>query len=251
MCCTYQIFLLPLRTVVPTWVAIIVETMKRKIVYVLWLAVLLSLNTTTAQNLTPDPTVQNLTKCYSWLCNDSCYEAYRNYFDSFPSTFGDFRKIFGYEELANGEIKYGELYSESIHYITKFFQMNSKIPLNDFAEKVIRLCIDGNWQSDGVNYLHMNVVNIVTSSIPYQDCYYNSPEFQCYNDTLKDALLFQLVQHNGDDILSFWQFYLDHSFAMPVDNDLYHRAKSIIRDYPILTRQLDEAYSNLQSRYAP
>lgn len=223
--------------------------MKQKIVYVLYLAVLLPFNTATAQSLTLNPTVQNLMKCYNSICNDSCYEACRNYFDSFPSTFGDFRKIFGYEELADGKIEYGKLYSESIHYITKFFQMNSKIPLYDFAEKVIRLCIDGNWQSDGVNYLHMNVVNIVTSSIPYQDCYYNYPKFQYYNDTLKNALLFQLVQHDDDEILSFWQFYLDHSFAMPIDNDLYNQTKIIIQDDSLLTKQLDKAYLNLQRRY--
>lgn len=212
-------------------------------------AVLSPLNTATAQGLILNPTVQNLTKCYSWLCNDSCYEACRDYFDSFPCTFGDFRRIFGYEELADDKIEYGKLYSESILYITKFFQTNSKIPLNDFSEKIICLCIDGKWQSDGVNYLHMNVVNIVTSSIPYQDCYYNYPGFQCYNDTLKNTFLFQLVQHNDDEILSFWRFYLDHSFAVPIDNDLYERTKNIVQDYHTLTEQLSKAYLTHQSQY--
>ena len=166
----------------------------------------------------------------------------RAYFDAFPTTFVDFKNTFGYEDTLSEEAN-GSLYEESLEYISAFFNLYKDINLLDFSNKVISVCIDGEWQADGVNYLKANVVNIITSSNHGQDCYYNYFDIlTCYNDTVRDALLSCLTLLSDDKILSFWRFYLDGVEINPIDEDLFKRTMVSIKQYPSLISQFERAY---------
>lgn len=167
----------------------------------------------------------------------------RAYFDAFPTTFVDFKNTFGYEDTQSGET-YGELYEKSLDYISEFFYLNKGINLSDFTNKVIHMCIGGEWQADGVNYLQTNIINIITSSNNTQDCYYNHFDvFQCYNDTVREALLSCLTSFSDDDVLSFWKFYLDGVEVVPINDNLYKRTMASAEQYPSLISPLEHAYT--------
>lgn len=195
-----------------------------------------------AQINTSSTDVQSLKRCYKSVCDSRSIEAKEKYFDIFPSTFSEFKDVFGYEET-NSDIIFGELYEESLGYITEFFSLNEVINLYDFSNKIIGLCINGEWQADGVNYLKANVINIVTSNANH-DCYeYHFNLFKCYNDALRDTLLSCLAQYSEDEILSFWHFYLDGVANVPIDEELYNRTEYMVQGYPVLHEQLKQAYS--------
>ncbi len=220
--------------------------MREKIIFISLLGLLLPVSIIIAQVNPSTIDVQNLKRCYNLAHSDSNNNQ-KTYFEVFPSTFAEFKDIFGYEETKDGDI-YGELYEESMEYITKFFLLYKVIDSYDFSNKIINLCINGEWQADGVNYLHANIVNIVTSDSNH-DCYYDHFDVLiCYNDTLRETLLSCLEQYSEDDILSFWQFYLDGSQVIPVDEELLNRTKCFIRKYPILFKQIDKAYALSQRK---
>ncbi len=222
--------------------------MKKKIIIILCLLLILSCCITPTHVNTSTFDVQRLKVNYSLVCDSACYDSDKKYFDAFPNTFDDFKNVFGYEETSDS-VKFGELYSKSLDYITKFFQLNVSINPHDFSNKIINLCIDGEWQADGVNYLNANVVNIVTSSNQRIDCYYNYLDvFACYNDTLRDTLLNCLMLYNDDEVLSFWEFYLDGPENIPIDNALYYKTRHILFEHQKLIRQLDNAYLFLKRK---
>lgn len=214
----------------------------KRIIYICF-SIALSINMISAQTKTSEYDVQNLIKCYNMERDSGIYATKRAYFDAFPATFVDFENTFGYEEVLKEE-RYGLLYEESLEYISAFFNLYKDINLLDFSNKAIRICIDGEWDADGVNYLHSNIVNIITSSNHGQDCYYNYFDIlTCYNDTVRDALLSCLTLFSDDEILSFWRFYLDGVENIPIDENLFKRTMVSIEQYPNLISQLERAYT--------
>lgn len=206
-----------------------------------------SISIVSAQTNTSEYDVQKLIRCYNMERDSGTLATKRAYFNAFPATFVDFKDTFGYEDALSEEA-IGLLYAESLEYISAFFNLYKDINIFDFSNKVIRVCIDGEWQADGVNYLKANVVNIITSSNHGQDCYYNYFDtFTCYNDTVKDAFLSCLALLSDDEILSFWRFYLDGVEINPIEENLFKRTMVSIEQYPSLISQFERAYI-LESR---
>ncbi len=196
-----------------------------------------------AQTNTSEYDVQNLIRCYNMERDSGTFATKRAYFDAFPTTFVDFKNTFGYEDALSEEAN-GLLYEESLEYISVFFNLYKDINLFDFSNKAIRVCLGGEWQADGVNYLKANVVNIITSSNHGHDCYYNYFDvFQCYNDTVREALLSCLTSFSDDDVLSFWKFYLDGVEVVPINDNLYKRTMASVEQYPSLISPLEHAYT--------
>lgn len=223
--------------------------MKKINLFILYLLLLQPSGLMSAQKKTSETDVRRLVECYNMMRDSSTFENQRKYFDAFPATFTEFKDVFGYEETKIIDATFGELYEEHLEYITEFFHLNEVIDSYDFSHKIINLCINGEWQADGVNHLQINVINIITSDINH-DCYYNHFDvFCCYNDTLRDTLLFCLAQYSKDDILSFWQFYLDGVPIIPVDEELYNRTKYLVQKYHVLVEQLDKAYFQSTRKY--
>lgn len=200
---------------------------------------------TSAQDKTSNFDVRHLIHCYYSVCDRGTFATKKSYFEAFPSTFVDFKNVFGYQENPTGET-YGELYKESLSYIVEFFYLNECIPLSDFSDKVIHMCIDGKWQADGVNYLKANVVNIVTSTKMANDCYYYLDIFPCYNDMVREVFLSRLILLSDDDVLSFWKFYLDGAEVNPIDDILYQQTLESIQQFPKLIDLLGEAYNRAE-----
>ena len=190
----------------------------KRIVYICF-CIAWSISIVSAQTNTSEYDVQKLIRCYNMERDSGTLATKRAYFNAFPATFVDFKDTFGYEDALSEEA-IGSLYAESLEYISAFFNLYKDINIFDFSNKVIRVCIDGEWQADGVNYLKANVVNIITSSNHCQDCYYNYFDtFTCYKDTVKDAFLSCLALLSDDEILSFWRFYLDGVEINPIEEN--------------------------------
>lgn len=216
--------------------------MKKINLFILYLLLLLSSSLTSAQMKTSVTDVNSLVECYNAVRDSSTFDNQKNYFDAFPATFAEFKDVFGYKGTKIIDATFGELYEESLEYITEFFHLNEVIDPYDFSNKIINLCINGEWQADGVNHLQTNVINIVTSDINH-DCYYNHFDvFCCYSDTLRETLLSCLAQYSNNEILSFWQFYLDGVPIIPINEGLYNRTRCLLLKYPVLVEQLDKAY---------
>ena len=96
-----------------------------------------------------------------------------------------------------------------------------------------------------MNYFQANVINIITSS--NQDCYYNNDFLVCYSDTLRELFLSTLQLYTDDEILSFWEFYLEGVRAISFEDKLYFLTKNSIQDYSVLVKQLDKAYFLVKS----
>ena len=212
----------------------------KRIIYICF-CIAWSISIISAQTNTSEYDVQNLIRCYKLERDNGTFATKRAYFDAFPATFVDFKNTFGYEDALSEEA-YGSLYEESLEYISAFFNLYKDINLFDFSNKAIRVCLGGEWQADGVNYLKANVVNIITSSNHGHDCYYNYFDVLCcFSDTLRNTLLSCLAQCSDEEILSFWKFYLGGPANMPVDAKLYNRTRGIVQKYPTLLRQIDKA----------
>lgn len=214
----------------------------KRIIYICF-CIAWSISIISAQTNTSEYDVQNLIRCYNMERDSGTFATKRAYFDAFPTTFVDFKNTFGYEDALSEEAN-GLLYEESLEYISSFFNLYKDINLFDFSNKAIRVCLGGEWQADGVNYLKANVVNIITSSNHGHDCYYNYFDVLCcFSDTLRNTLLSCLAQCSDEEILSFWKFYLDGVAIIPIDEKLYIRTKLIVKPYPVLYKQLEHAYS--------
>ena len=183
--------------------------------------------------------IQPLIECHRLMCDDGSNETKIRYFEAFPNTFTDFQSVFGYEETPDG-VLFGELYTDALDYIIAFFQLNTDIRPDIFADKIIRLCINGKWQADGVNILQINVVNIVTVDTDHH-CFYEYLDIiKCYDETLKHALLSQLSQYNEKEVSSFWRFYFDGIQSQSIYDSLFLRTKACIQGYPTLTKMLEK-----------
>lgn len=202
---------------------------------------LLSTHMITAQVDVAAFDIQRLIECHRLMREDDSNKAKESYFETFPNTFSDFQSVFGYEETPDS-LHLGVLYFESLDYITQFFQLNTDIRPELFADRIIRLCINGKWQADGVNILQTNVVNIVTFDTSH-GCFYKYPDIvSCYDESLKNALLSRLTRYEEKEILSFWRFYFDGVKSDLTNDSLFHRTKACIRAYPSLTELLDKIH---------
>lgn len=202
---------------------------------------ILHINLVSAQNAMYVCDVQHLISCYEQVRENRNCETIEAYFEAFPTTFEEYRRVFGYEESLNSDI-YGDLYYESLNYVAEFFSLDIDINQFEFSNKIIQICINGQWQADGVNYLSVNIINIVTTF--EQNCYYNYLDIsKCYSDTLREVFLSTMILYTDDEILSFWLFYLDGVKTLSVDDRLYHQTRKSIQKYTVLVKQLDNAYS--------
>ena len=216
--------------------------MKKEVIIFLCLFIVLPIGFIAAQDKMSYPDYQDLIRCYHLLISNRNDETKINYFNSFPGSYTEFVRFFGYNDNADGVV-YGNLYEESLEYISEFFLLNKEINHNDFSNKIIGICINGKWEADAVNYFQTHVRNIVTSS--HQDCCCdNVDKFNCYNDTLQNAFLSCLTHYEEKHILSFWRFYFDRPAEIPINKELYSLTRHVLLKYPKLDKLLQDIYSS-------
>lgn len=113
---------------------------------------------TSAMNI--DKPCEKLTKSYNFLkINQQNSVAQQKFFNDFPKDFDTFILIFGYK--TSKEINtYGCLYEKSFDYINSFFRLN-RVERIKFYRAIEDLSRNYNWQSDGANIFHHQVVDMI------------------------------------------------------------------------------------------
>lgn len=123
---------------------------------------------------------QNLTSSYGGI-----YE--QEYFDAFPKSFSSFVEVFGNLSDSN-DFKPAPLYNESHLYVQAFFNLES-IDESNYLNRVIDICIEGDWDADAVNYFQHGTREKVKQSV--------------------ERFSQLLSERNDKEIKSFWHFYFD------------------------------------------
>lgn len=172
----------------------------------------------------------------------------QEFFNSFPDDWESFRYMFDYmidDSIKEGSYIPSNLYFESYEYICTYFNLSSTITLENFCEKTINICINGYWDADAINYLQMGVKAIFLDSLDcYSTCFSN-----IYSKHMLNVFCNTLSTYTDDNILSFWNFYLDSAVCIKQDNDVYLLTSKAIDNYPKLAKLLLQQYEKMQQGY--
>ncbi len=124
-------------------------------------------------------------------------EKQRAYFDAFPEDYAGLRKTFGFEEIGEDSVVYGEYYEQGNDMIGAFFDLDS-LPVKDIATKAIDIAQSGVWQEDGVGYFQLFLMKDLEKS--------------------PSAYLAVLNSLPHADQAGFWKFYTDGPEAFPQED---------------------------------
>ena len=121
----------------------------------------------------------------------------RAYFDAFPNDYAALRKIFGFEEIGEDSVVFGECYEQGNDMIGAFFDLDS-LPVKDIATKAIGIACKGMWQADGVGYFQLFLMKDLEKS--------------------PSAYMAVLNSLPRPDQAGFWKFYTDGPEAFPQED---------------------------------
>jgi hypothetical protein len=143
-------------------------------------------------------------------------EKQRAYFDAFPRDYASLRKAFGFEEISEDSVAFGEYYEQGNGMIEAFFKLDS-VPLEDIALKAIGIARNGVWQEDGVGYFQ----------------HFLAQHFEgapaVYLNTLSSSA--------HADQAGFWKFYVDGPEAYPAEDR--SRLRALLGKEPGLSAIVD------------
>lgn len=149
------------------------------------------------------------------------------YFQTFPSDFKLFHKIFGYQRDAEGNVL---MYPSVNHTLSGFLpKLKAVIAADEYYEKMLGVGVGGFWDADEVNHLGHHLKEIVTENIKL------SVEV--------------LRKKDAKEIMSLWRFLYDgphpgHRLNRKHFAELYPRVRDID---PNIAEQLKLAYEQLLS----
>lgn len=123
-----------------------------------------------------------------------------DYIKCFPKNFTEFYDTFGWNEIND---KPTPLYNTSYEYIDTYFKIIRKSKNYDIA---LKLCVNGFWQADGVNYLQANMLELLEK------------------DT--SGILTYLKKYTYNEQKSIWTFLLDAPYKKNNVVSLLHRLKT-------------------------
>ena len=124
-------------------------------------------------------------------------EGQRAYFEAFPRDYPTLRKLFGFEEMGEDSVAFGEYYEQGNDMIGAFFQLDS-LPEEGIAKKAIGIARNGEWQEDGVGYFQLFLM---------KDLEMSPAVYLAALDPLPRA-----------DQAGFWKFYTDGPEAYPQED---------------------------------
>ena len=168
--------------------------------------------------------VEQIKKSYQKLIDsDYSKNAQQKYFDDFPNSFDSFISLFGYfDKKEFPEFNPAPLYDYYFSYIEAFFKLSS-IDQEIYLKKMINICIDGFWQSNGVNLFRYVMKRKINES------------FKVFYSILKT--------YDKKKIKSFWSFY----FAGPFPDYLEKLKKQTLKELNTLDKDMvaivKEAYA--------
>jgi len=157
----------------------------------------------------------SLTIYFTRASDDSCNIWDKKYFCIFPSSFVEYKEIFGYKRPLNRE------YYKHLKLLVK---IHDCINSSTYIEKLINLGIDGEWEADAIG----DMQNLIK---------------QRFNDNNK--LFFQLLsKRNEDDIYSFFKFIFDG----PIIENFESRWLNHKNEFPNVCDVMVKAHNDLKIR---
>ncbi|UUC45193.1 hypothetical protein [Flavobacterium cerinum] len=115
----------------------------------------------------------------------SSVECKMSFFNSFPTTFQEFLKEYGYDNI-KGE---APNYSNSENHLVFFFETASALKKEAFIDKLIHISKDGKWDADSVNSFQEKVRDYFLAN--------------------SELFLKRLNSKNEKEIKGFWYFFSD------------------------------------------
>ncbi len=121
------------------------------------------------------------------------------FFNEFPNCFDQYVEIYGYK-IVNGKSIDGLAPYASFTHVRKIF---TNVQLKESAlyfEKLVKVCVNGYWQADGVNDLKFCLFGKLQTNL--------------------DDIVSILITKTDEDIIGFWYFYFDGPHppkVIPVD----------------------------------
>lgn len=121
-------------------------------------------------------------------CGDSSTYWKKLFFDEFPDSFSELKQIYGYEDTDS--LVLGYLYYDSYKHIGQLLKTLDNIIDEDiYFTKLIKVSINGYWQSDGISIFQHILEEKVTEKL----------ELSCS----------VLSNFSEEEIVSFWYFFFD------------------------------------------
>lgn len=117
--------------------------------------------------------------------NHPSTECKKTFFYSFPKTYQEFQKVYGYDDV-KGEAPF---YSNSEEHLVFFFETSLALKKEVFIDRLISISKDGKWDADSVN--------------SFQD------KMRKYFFANSDLFLKLLKNKNENEIKGFWYFFSD------------------------------------------
>lgn len=105
----------------------------------------------------PEINIQNLQE--SFIAKDET-----KFLNQFPKNFKQFHKYFGWDSVNDEPEK---LYHECYDYINYWFDLLSKEKYKEHEKNIIKVCINGKWEADGVNYFQDKSINYIKEKQKY------------------------------------------------------------------------------------
>lgn len=124
-------------------------------------------------------------------------EGQRAYFEAFPRDYATLRKLFGFEEMGEDSVAFGEYYEQGNDMIGAFFRLDS-VPEEGIVATAFGIARNGAWQEDGVGYFQYFLMKDLESR--------------------PDAYMDILVTSSRADQAGFWKFLTDGPGAFPKED---------------------------------
>ena len=169
--------------------------------------------------------------------NNRIYQ--QEFFNLFPNSWDSFKYMFDYmidDNIKESNFISSNLYSESYEYICMYFNLANEVSLEEWCHKTIRICKNGYWDADAINYLQMGLIAIFLDSTNcYSSCFYD-----IHSKGILNVFCNTLLMYTDEDILSFWSYYLDS--AVGINKHVYILTSKTISSYPMLKKLLLQQY---------
>jgi hypothetical protein len=143
-----------------------------------------------------------------------------NFFNEFPNSFGEFQKLYGFDDN-KGESIY---YRSANRRIDSLFSSKKAVSDSVFVNKLIDISKDGKWDADAVNYFQQNL--------------------RTYFFVNSQVFLSMLGKEKQSNIDGFWYFFLDEPH---LNEDVDKEARKLISSDPTMVKSYSIALEKVKA----
>jgi hypothetical protein len=151
----------------------------------------------------------NLSTIYKEYTKDKSISNLRLFFYSFPNSYGDLQKLYGYDDVA-GEAPF---YKDAREHITVFFKSSVSVNAIVFSKKLLKISKHGKWDADAVNYFQEGL----------RSYFFSRPK----------EILNILKLESEESTIDFWYFFSD---GPHFDKAVYDKVVPLLKKSPSMLR---------------